>query len=605
MNILRSRGLVALLTAVSVVVPAWGVTAAAATLRVPPGFEVSARRTVAAGVEHVVLARQNPPLVMNVARVSPSASVDLKVVAAFDRVGPRRSAESLEHPTSMCARVDCLVGVNGDFYLPSTEEPYGGVATGGRLLRSPAAGRSQVWTTPSGQLTVGGLTWSGSVTPTRGAALPLAGVNVDVPAGGIVLYTPDYGPSTKARFTELVVRLGGTPRRGQPVGVEVLRMDDGRSDIPADGAILAGDGAGADALRDLWNHRHQAGPIALRVDVDAAESVGIFPVLVRDGRSVAPDSSLDIFAGKHGRSLVGTTADGTLVFVTMDDKRDASAGATIRDAADLLVALGVVEGGNLDGGGGSTLVVEGAVANRPTDGPGSPASEPDGDVLPHEYAPGSFERTAVNLLAVVARGGSSSGGSNSGGSQPDASTPPGSGGSGSGGGGGLFGPVDSGGTGGNRGGGKGGSVDAAFLTALSPLSSTPLASASTLYKVLNLVKSKADKAKADAAAKAADPAAGADGEDEVADSTTTSTRRAKRVAGDGEQAAAPTGPSAGDAGSRKPFVVTAALLILTTAGSLGMLYHSRRRMFPVVVGLRSPAPVVPPRRRTQPPANWW
>lgn len=163
--------------------------------------------------------------------------------------------------------------------------------------------------------------------------------------------------------------------------------------------------------------------------------------------------------------------------------------------------------------------------------------------------------------------------------------------------------MDSGGTGGNRGGGKGGSVDAAFLTALSPLSSTPLASASTLYKVLNLVKSKADKAKADAAAKAADPAAGADGEDEVADSTTTSTRRAKRVAGDGEQAAAPTDPSAGDAGSRMPFVVTAALLILTTAGSLGMLY-ARHRVF-AVVGLRSPAPVVPPRRRTQPPANWW
>ena len=145
-----SRVLVAVVVALSIVVPSWGTAASAATLPVPSGFEVSARRDVAPGVEHLTLTRRQPPLVMNVARVAPSAPVDLQVVSAFDKVGPRKNEESLEHPTAMCARVGCLVGVNGDFYHPDTEEPFGAVATGGRLLRSPAPGRGQGWQPATG-----------------------------------------------------------------------------------------------------------------------------------------------------------------------------------------------------------------------------------------------------------------------------------------------------------------------------------------------------------------------------------------------------------------------------------------------------------------------
>lgn len=602
MNVLRSRRLAALVTAVFVAIPAWGTAAGAATLRVPPGFEVSARRSLVAGVEHVVMTRHDPPLVMNLARISPEAPVDLQVVRAFDRVGPRRSAESLEHPTSMCARVDCVVGVNGDFYIPSTEEPYGGVASGGRLLRSPAAGRSQVWKAHAGQVTVGDLAWSGSITPAQGPALPLAGVNVDVPAGGIVLYTPDYGPSTRARASELVVRLGGVPRRGQPVTVELVRMADGYTPIPGDGAVLAGTGPGANALRDLWNRRAQSGPLTLRVDSDAAESVGIFPVLVSGGRPAAPDLAIDLFTGKHARTLIGTTADGTLLLVNLDDKRDASRGATIREATDILLALGVVEGGNLDGGGGSTFVVEGAIANMPTDGPGSPASKSDGDVLPHEYAPGFFERTAVNLLAIVARAGASTpggvtpGGASSGGSAPGGAATPGTGG------GGLFGPVDLGWLTGTGSSGKGGPVGAAALVAPSPLSSTPLASASTLFKVLTLVKAKAQaKATQTGPEAGASTSGNAHGDPTVDDSTTTGTRRAKPWAAAGEQAAAPAAGSAADTASRAPFLLTAALLVLAVAAFHAVAHRARRRLLPVV----APRPVAVTPRRTQPPANWW
>ncbi|HEY3238303.1 MAG TPA: phosphodiester glycosidase family protein, partial [Acidimicrobiia bacterium] len=404
-----SRVLVAVVVALSIVVPTWGAAAGAATLPVPPGFEVSARRDLAPGVEHVTLTRRQPPLVMNVARIAPSAPVDLQVVSAFDKVGPRKNEEALEPPTAMCVRVGCLVGVNGDFYHPDTEEPFGAVATAGRLLRSPAPGRGQGWQTRDGHFAVGGFPWSGSLTPTQGGVISITGVNVDPLPNGVVLYTPDYGPTTRARTTELVVRLGGTPALGQAVSVELMRMSDGFTPIPAGGAILAGDGGGVDALRDLWNRRNQAGPITLRLDADVVETVGIYPVLVTGGRSVAPTLASDLTSGRHSRTLMGQAADGSLLLVTIDDKRAESEGVSVTEAASLLLALGVVEGGNLDGGGGSTFVVQGNIANMPSDGPGSPASEPDGTVAPHEYAPGRFERRATNMLAIVLRAGAAPG----------------------------------------------------------------------------------------------------------------------------------------------------------------------------------------------------
>jgi hypothetical protein len=568
----RSRVLVAVVVALSIVVPSWGAAAGAATLPIPPGFEVSARRDLAPGVEHLTLTRRQPPLVMNVARIAPSAPVDLRVVSAFDKVGPRKNEESLEHPTAMCARVGCLVGVNGDFYHPDTEEPYGAVATGGRLLRSPAPGRGQGWKARDGRFSVGGLPWSGSVTPANGAMISITGINVKPVPNGLVLYTPDYGPVTRAPggSTELVVRLSGTPALGQTVSATLVKMGDGFTQIPADGAVLTGAGGAADALRDLWNRRNQTGAITLRLEADVVETVGIYPVLVTGGRVVPPTVAEDLTTGKHGRTLMGSTADGTMVLATIDARRLESAGVPMLEAAQLLAALGVVEGGNLDGGGGSTFVVEGKVGNMPTDGPGSPASESDGPVLPNEYSPGRFERTAVNMLAIVPRGASVPGGGGGGpgsGSQPGGAGGPGGLVPGSG----LFAPTNPGdlalfGTGSAGAGGAG----STSLFAPSPLSSTPLGSASALYKIFTLLK-----AKAAADAQGAGAVSG-----ETPGSTSTTSGQADHAgpdgvgAGAGESAAGPAADDNLPVSSRLPFLVVAVLMLLSVLGAVVALHRS-------------------------------
>src|SRR6266542_6272877 len=77
---------------------------------IPAGYTVTSRDMPADGVEHLVLTRANPPMLVNVARIAAGAPVSLRAVLSNDTVAgdePR-----LETTSNMCARVHCLLGVN-------------------------------------------------------------------------------------------------------------------------------------------------------------------------------------------------------------------------------------------------------------------------------------------------------------------------------------------------------------------------------------------------------------------------------------------------------------------------------------------------------------
>ena len=60
-------------------------------------------------------------------------------------------------------------------------------------------------------------------------------------------------------------------------------------------------------------------------------------------------------------------SDGTLFFVTVDGRRpDESVGMSLPELTDLMLELGCVSAINMDGGGSTTMVVEGRVVNNPS-----------------------------------------------------------------------------------------------------------------------------------------------------------------------------------------------------------------------------------------------
>ena len=74
------------------------------------------------------------------------------------------------------------------------------------------------------------------------------------------------------------------------------------------------------------------------------------------------------FHRRNPRTAVGATADGRLLIVTVDGRQPGhSVGMSLRELAELFVRLGARSAINLDGGGSTTMVIDGTIVNRVSD----------------------------------------------------------------------------------------------------------------------------------------------------------------------------------------------------------------------------------------------
>ena len=119
---------------------------------------------------------------------------------------------------------------------------------------------------------------------------------------------------------------------------------------------------------------------------DVYNAVGGFHLLLKEGANVGTDRE------KHPRTAVGISRCGRYLYLLVIDGRQPgySLGASTREAAKLMKTLGAHDALNLDGGGSTTLVFDGAkkrpkVINRPI------------HLLP------GMERVCANHLGIFAR----------------------------------------------------------------------------------------------------------------------------------------------------------------------------------------------------------
>lgn len=353
--------------------------AATEALPVPDGFTVVARTEVSPGVEHVELRRVEPPLSVHVGRIAPDAPASLKAVLSNEAVAGAPDQPRLERTSSMCARVHCLVGLNADFVNLDTQEPLGGLVTGGQLLRSPNPKHHQLSLTRDGDLVAGALDWSGKLVPTDLQPLALDAVNVAGGGDRVILYTPAYGASVPGAGTVAIplitVEPAGPLRLDQTTLIELGALVENPAEVPlpAGAAALVAYGSAGDALRDVWA-RVQAGLAGtralLRLETPAkvVESVGGSPILVREGKRWFADVDDNFTRGRHPRSMVAWGPAGETLLITVDGRQPKhSVGVSLAEASDLALALGATEAINLDGGGSTTFTVGAEVVNQPSD----------------------------------------------------------------------------------------------------------------------------------------------------------------------------------------------------------------------------------------------
>lgn len=207
----------------------------------------------------------------------------------------------------------------------------------------------------------------------RAGGLVLAAVNAD-------FFTPEGEPVGTEIVAGVVTSRGTRP---------VFAWRPGR--VPWTGTVPVREGA----LRPGWSGGRvgdtgvldRADPVAGEEPAaPATMAVGGFPDLIDAGRRVGDlevSARPSFAAARHPRTAVGYDLDSGRVWLVVVDGRQPphSTGMTLPELADLFEALGAEEAINLDGGGSTTLVLDGQPVNRPSDAAG--------------------ERPVVNALAVV------------------------------------------------------------------------------------------------------------------------------------------------------------------------------------------------------------
>lgn len=222
----------------------------------------------------------------------------------------------------------------------------------------------------------------------RGAPTPITTLNFN-PSGnpeGTALYTWRYGAKTPvdtARQTAEASMIAAG-RRGDTL-IYVRRgpvSSASGSAIPTNGAVLAAYGPGS----RLTEVQHMADGDTVRVVLTTLPRIGVgapvvliggWPRILRDGRDVAVDAptvegtiSRNAEA-RHPRSAIGFSRDSTTLFLlVVDGRSQKSVGMTLVELAALMRRLGAWQAMNFDGGGSTTMIIDGAIVNAPSDATG-------------------------------------------------------------------------------------------------------------------------------------------------------------------------------------------------------------------------------------------
>ncbi len=368
---------------------------------VPAGYRVVAQERLEAGVHHLTLRGEQPGQNVHVARLAPGVANRLRPVLSSDVLtGPSSGPETT---SSMCARARCVVAVNGDFTGPGGAL-VGSMISAGELVATPGIPHVQLSLDAAGRGTIGeGLDFRVQVGSPGGQAVSAFRVNRPLIGDSVNLYSRRWGPSTltDTATTEVVLQLDSDqvlPRGTTQIRGATLRSG-GNSLIGPGQVVLSGRGAGAQAVAAFAQSAAQRGG-SLLVQTAATQSTGASPHLLDNGRPGYPVADPDPFVqGRHPRTMVGITAAGETLLVTVDGRQSGSAGLTLAEATNLMAGLGAVDAVNLDGGGSTTFVTGGTVRNQPSDGGqrrvvSALVLVPPGQAAPTPAGPPAAPRTA-------------------------------------------------------------------------------------------------------------------------------------------------------------------------------------------------------------------
>jgi len=210
--------------------------------------------------------------------------------------------------------------------------------------------------------------------------LPIDGVDTTRERGKLMLYTPAYHADTDTApaGTDWILD-------GSPLTVVAIRTNEAKAPIPRKGAVLSFGGVDLpEPLEDLvdgaavtfstsWKSLNNTPVNVLEHADHIVNGAGL---LRRNGVALTDWSAENLIPAtfthiRHPRTLIGVDGRGFIWLVAVDGRQsDYSVGMTFADLQRLCDRIGLRDALNLDGGGSTTMWVNGQVVNRPSDANG-------------------------------------------------------------------------------------------------------------------------------------------------------------------------------------------------------------------------------------------
>jgi exopolysaccharide biosynthesis protein len=268
--------------------------------------------------------------------------------------------------SSIVAKNSAFAGINGG-YFAKNGQPLSLVCISGKVITENILNRTCLGITEDGEIVIDNLVFKGNIISSKGEIFKIDGINRKRMNNEVILFTPEFGKETM------------TNTKGKEFIVEedtIVEIRDGNSPIPKNGVVISA----GESISDLLYANFSVGDrISLNLKVETKEgkkikdALGGGPRLVKEGKIFITSSEEnfkpDIAASRAPRTSVGLTKNKELLITVIDGRQpNLSIGMTLEEMAEFLIKEEVIEALNFDGGGSSTLVVDGKVLNSPSDG---------------------------------------------------------------------------------------------------------------------------------------------------------------------------------------------------------------------------------------------
>lgn len=249
-----------------------------------------------------------------------------------------------------------VVAINGDFfsaYKGNQNFSLGIEVKDGELLQSHINSDMAAGFFEDNKLSLSYIDFTMKITAPDGTEMPIAHINKPTDYyGAVLMYTPDFNGAVSPHLPEGITAVTVVEDVVTAKGISM----GGVIPIPENGYILAINDNMTPFLDSKFNIGDRVkNEISVNPSIENVQTAfGGGTLLLKDGQKTQITHDV---SGNHPRSVIGTNADGTVIYMmTVDGRQSVSRGVSLSQLSDICKEMGMVNAINLDGGGSTAMV---------------------------------------------------------------------------------------------------------------------------------------------------------------------------------------------------------------------------------------------------------